>query len=74
MGLASNGTSFTVPWVLETYGKMAPIRPSFLDSAPSWVLLVGAFFGLQILAVALNILRQLVGPMSVFFGGLPAKR
>jgi hypothetical protein len=71
MGLASNGTSLPVPWISETYGIMPPIRPSFLDSAPTWVLLVGAFFGLQILAVVLNVLRQLVSPTHASFLRVP---
>jgi sterol 14alpha-demethylase len=74
MGLANNGTSFSVPWISETYGIMPPIRPSFLDSAPAWVLLVGAFFGLQILAVVLNVLRQLVSTPAGFLRAPSAGR
>lgn len=58
----NNGTSFTVPWVTSTFGKTAYLQNSFLDKAPTWAIILVGFFGVQLLAVVVNVLRQLILP------------
>ena len=64
MSLASNWTIFTVPWTTSVSGETAPTHAYALHSMPTWVLLLGAFIGFQVLAVLLNVVRQLVSILS----------
>jgi len=61
MGPPTNGTAFTAPWAVSpSFIRVSTLHASFLESTPTWVLLLVGFFGVQILAVVLNVLRQLV--------------
>jgi hypothetical protein len=59
---AVNATSFTVPWIKSTFSSTgaAPLLDGLMNKFPIWVLLLGSFFGIQVIAVVLNVLRQLV--------------
>ncbi|KAG8780128.1 Lanosterol 14-alpha-demethylase [Serendipita sp. 398] len=63
--MATNATSFTAPWITSTF-KNANTTPAILamvmEKVPIWALLLAAFFGVQIIVVVVNILRQLVLP------------
>jgi hypothetical protein len=62
MAVAANGTGLTTPWITSTFQSPTPTNPlgSIMQNIPIWALLLGGFFGLQIIAIAANILRQLV--------------
>jgi hypothetical protein len=68
MAMATNGTSFTVPWITSTFKNPSSTNPlsGIMETVPMWALLLGGFFGVQIVAIILNVLRQVVSGGLIF--------
>lgn len=64
MTTTTNATKLALPWISSTFKSTTTpaILEKAMENVPMWALLVAGFFGVQIVAVVLNVLRQLVLP------------
>ena len=58
--MSSSAMSFSLPWIASAFDDPTTSLTKLIETVPLWALLIVAFFGLQIVAIVLNVLRQLV--------------